>query len=260
LNSITRPGLPSTYLTAKVAGDYRVREEVFKKLNVDKINNCFGCVFPKYQEYWLWVVGTGETYPSSVFVYSMLRDVWMYYEFSATTTVGHYLVDPKVAYSELIGTFADQHWHFDDSSLEGLYDSLVMCKGTSDAVFIDDTVGTDGGTFDAAGTWIAGTAIDFTLITRDFIGTDLAHVDRFSRFRFEAYGDGDITAAQSVQYVRDQGLFGDTQTITLTPEFLERNYLGDIKGSHLRIMFYGSGQVSFRWMQPYAIRQDLQGR
>jgi hypothetical protein len=240
-------------------GAYRVREELFNVLNKGQINNCFGILYEKFQEYWLFVVGSGETYPTHAFVYSIPRDCWFYFSFAATISVGWMHTNPGTTIDELIGTIDEQNWSFDQASMEGLTFTLLMSRnGTKQTQMLDETMGSDDGYLDATGTWHTGSDINTRLITRDFLYTTLPQQDRTERVTFEAYGTS-VTVAYSNFYETNPASppFLVSYAIALTAEYLERMYFPDAVGEHIRFMFTSTSFISLRWIQPYAIITEI---
>jgi len=223
---------------------------------MDKINQCFGSFFPKYKEYWLWVVQSGETYPTSVFVYSILRDAWFYFEFTSTICTGNYHIEAANTIDSLIGTIDEQNWTMESSYLEGMLASIVLGKEVGDVQVIDDKLCSDNGYYDAGGTWIPGTIVPTRLITRDFFYQDISRQDRTTQLNFEAYGKT-VDVGYSSYYETDPTAFEDITEITLTPQHKERHYFPDAVGEHIRFCFESDDFFLLRWMQPYAIPIEL---
>ena len=238
-------------------GQHRVRDRIFELLNINGINSCFGSIFPKHQEYWLWIPKIGETHPSSVFVYSILRNVWSYFEFSSTTTVGYFHIDLNVTtWDQLVGTWDEQNWTWDSSSLAGLDKALVLAKSTGDTFIIDDSVGKDEGYTRGDGTDVAGSDIVTRLITRDFIFSDLPSDDRVTRLEFEAVGET-VDVSYSHDFELDTVSFKGLESLTLSPKFQPHKYFPDTVGEHIRFAFEATGFFSIRWIIPYAIVEEL---
>lgn len=235
---------------------YRTRDKVFTLLNQDELNNCFASIYPKFKEYWLWIVKTGETYPTSVFVYSILQDIWYYFEFDATVCTGEYHIQGAPTIDELIGTIDEQNWTFEASYTEGAVASMILSPDGENTRVLDDTIGSDGGYYDPDGTWNVGTAISTRLITRDFIFGDLPRQDRVERVDFEAYGTS-VDVSYSSKYVTDPAAFLVTISTTLTPAFEERHYFPDAVGEHIRFLFESDKYWAIRWVQPYAVIKEI---
>ena len=234
----------------------RIRDKIFSVINFDELNNCFGNLYPKYNEYWLWIVKTGETTPSSVFVYNILRNTWQYFEFSATNCVGFFHQEAGNTIASLVGNISEQAWTFAGSALSGTLDSAVLGYTAGDCYIIDDSLGTDGGYYDATGTWVAGTPISSRLITRDFIFADIPKKERVQDVEFEAYGTS-VDVSCSGDYEIDPLNFTSLQTITLTPAQKSRHYFPDQVCQHIRFCFKASAYIAIRWIIPYAVVHNL---
>ena len=237
---------------------HRVRESIFETLNADKINNCFGVFYPRWKEYWLFVVGSGETYPTRAYVYSILKDIWYFFEFSeAFTCAGTLHIQSSPTIDELVGTIDEQNWRLEGGYNEGTRVSLVMGQESGEVNYIDGTIGTDGGYIDASGTWNSGTEISTRIITRDFIFDDLPREDRVTQLDFEAQGT-EVEVSYSNQYTVNIGSYRVPQDIVMGADFSELSYFPDAVGAHIRFKFEASTSWAFRWMQPYAVVQEFQ--
>jgi len=237
---------------------YRTRDEILNDLNADKTNNAFGALFPRYKEYWLFIPGTDETYPSHLYIYSILKDIWYYFEFPTGFTCASFLhLQGSPTIDELIGTIDEQNWILSGGYTEGLLTSMVLGKESNGIDVLDDTMGADAGYFEADGTWNAGTAISTRLITRDFIYTDLPNEDRTQQLDYEAFG-GDVNVSYSNLYTKTTAAFQNVVTMTLSPEFRERRYFPDAVGQHIRFMFEATEYWAIRWAQPYAVVTEFQ--
>lgn len=237
-------------------GQYRTREEIFKSLNQNQLMKCFGSLYSQFQEYWLWITKTGETYPSSVFVYSILLNIWYYFEFTATACTGVFHVETGATIDELIGTIDEQNWRYDDVSLEGTTQSLLIAPSAGEVNVMDNKMSSEGGYWNISRTWVAGTAISSRLITRDFIYNALHQVDRTERMVFEAYGNSTVDVSYDSDYSINPAAFHSEYAITLTAEYLKRYYFPDAVAEKIRFCFEASDYWSIRWLQPFAIATE----
>ena len=236
---------------------HRVRDHIFTNTNQGKIRKCFGSFFPAYKEYWLWTVGSGADYPTQVYVYNILNDVWYYFTMPACTSAGDGFVDGNPTIDDLIGTINDQNWRLDSASTEGLLNATIITPASGmSAGVLDDTIATDGGYWQGDETWVAGAVIDWELITRDFIYGDVPQQDRTQRIDIEALGT-DFLMAYSSKYITNTAAFLFSTTITLTAEFEELHYFPDAVGEHIRFSLTGDDPFRFRWLQPYAVIEEL---
>lgn len=228
----------------------RIRNKLFELLNVDRIQYCFGSINDKYKEYWLWIVTSGNNYPTSVFVYTITKNCWSYFTFSQTTALGKFYTQRGVTIDDLVGTIDQQNWTLDGGLLEGTIRTNVMALSTGDCFALDDLLAED---YIING---VGTAISFELITKDFIYESLPHKDRTQRMHVEGQGV-DVTVGESARYIQDVAMFDNKQTLVLGVGYEEAHYWPDKVNEHLRFSFEGSGSVSLRWIQPFSIKQEL---
>jgi hypothetical protein len=239
----------------KESGQYRTRNQIFSALNQNQLNKCFGSFYPRFQEYWLWVPKSGETNPSSVYIYSVLLGIWYYFEFTATTCTGSFHSESGATIDELIGTIDDQNWRLDDVSLEGTTQSLLIAPAAGQVNMMDDKMSLDGGYWDADETWVSGTAISTRLITRDFIYSKLHQYERTERLIFEALGVT-VDVSYNADYSIDPLGFHQEETLTLDGAYVKRYYFPDAVTEKIRFCFQASDYWSIRWLQPFAIATE----
>lgn len=238
--------------------NYRTRSEIFTTLNSNKINNCFGAIFPRFKEYWLFITGTDETYPTRAFIYSILKDIWYFFNFATGYTCANlFNVQNEPTIDELIGTIDEQNWLLSGGYTEGKLLSLVLGKAIRGIDYLDDTMATDSGYIQADGTWVPGAAISSRLISRDFIFNQLQLEDRVQQLDLEAQG-GDIDVSYARTYTRLPGAFDNAETITLNTTYTEQRYFPDTVGQHIRFMIESTVYWSIRWLQPYAVITEFQ--
>lgn len=228
----------------------RIRNHLFSHMNRARLQYFFGSFDEKYKEYWLWTVVVGQSYPTCVYVYSLQRNSWSYFEFEPTTCVGKYYSLSGLTYDELIGTYNQQNWTFNSGTLAGTLRTPIMCLAAGDVYTYDDRLAED---------YIinnAGTAIAYRLITRDVIYADLGRKDRTQRVHFEAAGES-TTVGHSTNYSQDVNEFVNKVTIALDGENREKHYWPDTVFEKIRLSFEGSGQFILRWIQAFSITEGL---
>lgn len=244
-------------------GNYRVRERIFSVLNNAKVHYCMANIYPKYQEYWLWIVRENEDYPSCVFVYNMVRGVWSYFEFAATTCVGLYnkrvetAIAGQVSYDELVGSYNEQNWAFEGGYLDTTVQSPILAYEAGNVYIIDETLVSDGSYTDDNGNFVSGTPIPVEFITRDFTLGDISYQKRFLRLNFEAVGQSVSVGCSPIQEL-DVAAFQDKDTVALDATSEERHYFPDLVNETIRFCFEASGYFSLRWLQPQGIELDYE--
>lgn len=243
-------------------GNYRVRDKIFSILNNDRVHYCMANIYPKYQEYWLWIVRTGETYPSSAFIYNMIRGVWFYFEFEPCTCVGLYTkrtsgTSSSRTYDELVGTYDEQNWTFEGGYLAGTVQYPILAYQSGNVYIVDDMLVSDGSYVDNSGTFVSGTLIPIEFITRDFTLGDISYQKRFNRLNFEATGT-EVTVGHLGYQSQDVSEFLYKTTIPLDNTNEERHYFPDFVNETIRFSFEASGFFSLRWMQPQGIELDYE--
>ena len=227
----------------------RVRNQIFNRLNKDKIQNCFSSYDDQYKEYWLWIVRAGNTYPTDVFVYSLQYDTWSFFTFPEISAVGMYFVTNTRTWNQLVGSWNQQQWRWKDGNLEGTVRVPVMARYGGDVFVTDYRLVEDF----VSGT--SGTPIAWSLVTKDFIAQTLEHKDRMQRVHFEAKGH-QVTVSNSCTYSQDITTFGEATTIPLSSQQDEHQYWPDMVHEHIRLGFSGVGAFSLRWIQPFSVTQE----
>jgi hypothetical protein len=254
--SLTIPARELT-IQPRATGGHRVRESIFRDLNNDDVHKCFGAIYPKFQEYWLWILKKNETYPTTAWIYNIGRDIWYRFVFGAVVTSGNYFVAKGDTWVDLLGTWAEQNWTWGSSDLGSLTDSMVIGYSGGGSHYIDDNVSSDESYVDSDGNNIPGNAVTHYWITRDFIFSSLPHPDRCTRMLVESQGLEDVTAGVSNAYITDPAAFGTQTAIPQTIDYRERAYFPDVVGKHVRFSLSGTGYVAYRWMQPFAVIHEL---
>ena len=241
-------------------GASRIRDEIFRVLNQDNVLNCLGIINQEHKEYWLFIVKSGQTYPTDAYVFNILRAVWYKFRFSAVTSSGEYHVNPTSAIDDLLGTIDDQNFLLNTGQLDGLIASPVLAFSGGDTFLIDETKNKDESYHnEATDAWVSGSAITSDFVSRDFIYEDLARDDRTIQLEFESAGENP-TVGVSNDFNTDGGSFIQKQTITNTPEISKNLYYPDVEGKHVRFHFTFPGWARLRWMQPSAIRKERWNR
>lgn len=241
-------------------GASRIRDEIFRVLNQDNVLNCLGIINQEHKEYWLFIVKSGQTYPTDAYVFNILRAVWYKFRFSAVTSSGEYHVNPTSGIDDLLGTIDDQNFLLNTGQLDGLIASPVLAFSDGDTFLIDETKNKDESYHnEATDAWVSGSAITSDFVSRDFIYQDLARDDRTIQLEFESAGENP-TVGVSNDFDTDGGSFIQKQTITNTPEISKHLYYPDVEGKHVRFHFTFPGWARLRWMQPSAIRKERWNR
>lgn len=236
-------------------GQFRTQATIMQNLNMNKLNHCFGIVVPQNQEYWLWIVDSSGTYPSRVYVYSILLGIWYYHEFSETICAGHFHVESGATWDDLIGDWDEQNWTWDEVGLEGTTKSVLLGWAAGQVDVMDNKLATDEGYWDADTTWVPGTAISTRLITRDFIFNNLQLFDRVERLSFEAFGTTCQVGYDWI-YNINPATFLQIEDVTLSQAFDERFYFPDANTKKIRFLFTSSNYFSLRWAQPFAVATE----
>lgn len=238
-------------------GYYRVRDDLFKRIDQQQVNNYLGFINQTHKEYWLGVVLPGETYPTRWYIYNILLDIWYIYEYPAVTSIGEYRKEPTSdTIADLIGTIGEQRWTFQSASFTGLLRNPTLAYEDGSVRLIDESLTTTGGYTDPlTDNWITGSEIPCYLITRDFVYDNLHRVDRTTRVKFEATGDS-VEVRCSTEYDTEQAAMDQPQIITMGQRD-EYNYDPDYVGRHIRFGFFFDAFAQIRWIQPYGVPTSL---
>ena len=142
---------------------------------------------------------TGSTYPNKALRYSIDTKAWYERSFAHTFTgYGPFLAVASFSWNDLVGSWLDQVWQWNSSSMVTQADTILLCSAESSQVYEYDYVSTLDNT----------TAIQYTVETKDFVLTD-------SEFRLDTvtlYMQG---TSVLLEYSVDQGLSWNTlSTIT----------------------------------------------
>jgi len=229
--------------------EHRVRDAIFDILTTDQLRHMFGRIYPRFNEYWLWITTDDNTFPTEVFVYNIKLNAWSRFKFNQTPDMGLYHTVSGQTIDDLVGTIDDQNWTLDSGILDGSAESPVIADDTGGTFVLDERVNSDYLTASTS------QPIPIRFVSRDFTHVDLPRKERNNQFLFEALG-GTI----EVSYSRDFGVtFKREKTLTLQPQFTRSRYWIDTNADNIRFKFAGDQTDQFlalRWMQALAITRE----
>lgn len=246
-------------------GEFRIRDLLFQELSANKIHECFAAVYSRFDEYHLFIMrtknvdpddATVQRFPDRAYVYRRKMDAWWTATYpDEISAMGVFNTSSGITIGDLIGTIGEQNWTFQSSILNGALEAPILARLTGDVYAADERLNSDFGYDDGTDTWVTGTAIPWTLETRDFTFADLARRDRTQRLHFESLGK-----TFEVSYSTNYGTTWDqVETITVDPQFSEKMYWPDSSSKHIRFRFRGTTIAQFasiRWMQAFAMIEE----
>ena len=95
-----------------------VLREIIDSIDPEQLDRCFAHIIPDRKEYWLFIPTSGSTYPDTAWCYNYELKSWSKYIFNDyITRAGLYQLQASVTMNELVGTFDQQDWRFDDRTL-----------------------------------------------------------------------------------------------------------------------------------------------
>jgi len=208
-------------------------------------------IYPKFNEYWLWITTQDVSLPDTVFVYRIELDAWTVFKFDETPAAGLYHTQSGVRIDDLIGTIDEQNWTLDSSTLDGTIESPFISRESDNKTYVlDNTLNSD-----YSDGVTAGNPIDFFFTTRDFVFTDRPRLDRSNQLDFESLGKN-----IDIEYSADYGAsFQKPRNVLLDPTYSRKRYWLDRVTDHIRFKFTGDQSDQFfsmRWSQVLGIVRE----
>ena len=235
----------------RVAVD-RVRDEIFDVVDQNRLHLCYAQIYPYHDEYWLWIIKPGETYPTTAYIYKVSMQAWYRFVFAETPAMGLYHTKSGRVIDDLVGTIDEQHWRLDQGVLEGSSESPLISTANGDVYVMDERIGTDYNRIGSDGTYTKGQDIPWIIETRDFIGEELTKMDRSSRLHYEYSG-----FPHTIEHSRDYGgNWYKSYTREDHSRYKRNEYWPDVSTEHIRFRLRGSKRITVRWFQHLFITRE----
>lgn len=205
-----------------------VREEVFSRINREKINRCWALHIQELNEIWFAVVISGEDWPTEIWKYNYRLGYW-FFDTCASLTCGiTYERVNTLAWDDAVGTWDEQQTAWDAGVTVASWEDTILGRADGYTDQLDYTTTNDN-----------QLAVSAFFITKDFVGEQLEVSERWLQFNVWAKGPGKLY----VDYSTDFG-----STWTSIPYKSSQAYV-DLDGTMRQYEFYldtWAPQIRFR--------------
>jgi hypothetical protein len=229
----------------------RIRKYLFDNLNLDRLDKNFAVYNPIKKEYMLFVClnSSATDTPIDCFVYNTELGIWsrnIYPETQAGLVLN---INPSGSIDDL-----------GDASIDSLGDTLIEDLSGNTIKRVITAMGAEShvhkrGLYDKSGTESPVLVVPY-LITKDFIGQSLEHMDRSQLLHIEGRS-GIIAVLHSGSYDTNPDLFLGKVAFNQSSGFVRSSYHPDMIAYAIRYCIILTNFASVRWIQNFSVRQEL---
>lgn len=228
-----------------------VRDDVFARINRQKINRCFAVHVQELTEIWFFVVISGFSWPTEIWKYNYRTGFW-YMDTCDLFTCGiKWERTNTLTWDDAVGTWDEQQTVWDSGTTVASWEDIVFGLSTGYCHSLDYTTTDDN-----------GTAVSAYFITKDFIGKGIEFNNRWLQIDVWAKGPGKLY----VDYSVDEGsnwvnipLSSSTAYLDLDGTYRKYKLDVDVWSPQIRFRFRNavSGEVFFiRNFMPYYLSRE----
>lgn len=232
-----------------------VRDEVFNKVDRNKMNRCFAIHVQELTEIWFFIIISGDTWPKEVWKYNYRNGFWYVDTCSELTAAIKWEKILSESWDDDNGTKiwdeALDLWDAGDSIAD--WEEVVFGNKDGNTMKLDYTKADD-----------LGVAVDGVFETKDFIGNSLELKSRWLQIDFWARGSSG--AKLYIDYSIDEGStwinvpYSSSKTyIELTEKPVQYNVYFDVYASEIRFRTRNSesGQIFYiKAFFPYYLSKE----
>jgi len=230
-----------------------IRDEVFRKLNTEKINRCFAVHVRQYKEVWFFIVTSGNEWPTEIWKHNYENNFWYYDTCDQITAMAIWQRTTAGTWDADVGTWDEAIDRWDDSTQNAESDTLVFGDKYGYCRSFDPALAND-----------SGTAVEGWFESKDFTGETF---ERYSRWeQFDVWASGTYGARLYVDYSTDYGLnwtnipyTSSTAYATLTESCEKYEFWFDKVAEHVRFRIRNaqSGEIfTLRQFMPYYLSRE----
>lgn len=231
-----------------------VRDEVFSKLNVKRVNRCFAMHVKKYKEVWFFIVTSGHDWPTEIWKHNYENNFWYYDTCDEITAMILWQRTSVGTWDGDSGTWDEAQDHWDDSTLSEESEELVFGDKDGYCRKFDPTLAND-----------SGTAIEGWFESKDFVGGAFEKYTRWEQF--DVWASGTYGAKLYVDYSIDEGLnwtnipYNSTSYayVTLTEKCTKFEFWLDVVAEKIRFRIRNAeaGEIfTLRQFMPYYLSRE----
>lgn len=166
-----------------------VRDEVFSRINREKINRCFAVHVQELNEVWFFVVIAGNSWPTEVWKYQYRLGFWYFDTCDQLTAAIKWERINTVAWNDATGTWDQAQSVWDASATVADWEDIMFGASDGFCAKLDYTTTND-----------RGTAVSSSFITKDFVADTLEKNKRWLRFDVWGRGPGKLYVDYSTDF------------------------------------------------------------
>lgn len=167
-----------------------LRDEVFSRLDRNKISRCFAIHVQELTEVWFFVVISGSSWPTEVWKYNYRTGFW-YYDTCDSLTCGiKWERVNTISWNDSVGTWDEQQTVWDTGTTIAAWEDIVFGLSTGYTHNLDYTTTDDN-----------GVAVSAHVITKDYTGDILEFNKRWLQLDVWGKGPGKLY----IDYSTDEG-------------------------------------------------------
>lgn len=205
-----------------------VREEVFSRINRQKIKRCFANHIQELNEVWFYVVIAGYDWPTEIWKYNYRNSFWYFDTCSELTSAIRWERTNTLSWADATGTWDEAQTAWDAGVTVASWEDIVFGDADGYTHVLDYTTTNDN-----------GVAVSSYFITKDFIGETMEFAERWLRFDVWAKGPGKLW----VDYSTDFGSNWTSIPYTSSQSYAD---LDSVMRKHEWYMDVWAEQIAFR--------------
>lgn len=230
-----------------------VREEVFSRINSEKLSRCFALHVQGLNEIWFFVVITGYDWPTEVWKYNYRTGFW-YMDTcdQLTSAISWERVESK-SWDDMSGSWDSQQLKWDDNTSTISGEEVVFGLSTGYTQILDYSTTNDN-----------GVAVSAFFTTKDFTGEVLERHKRWLEVKVDAKGVGKLYVDYSINEGNTWVNIPHTSSVVyadLTGDYGWYSFYFDVVSDKIRLRFRNavSGETFYiRNLYPYyLVREEL---
>lgn len=233
----------------------RIREEVFGKLDRDKIRRCFAMHVQDQTEVWFFIVVSGHNWPSEIWKYNYRTGFWYFDTCSElTSAIAWKRINTQTWDQDTPGSWNDALDVWDAADVVANWEEVLFGDSLGNTMKMDANAADD-----------LGVVVDARFSTKDFVGDQMEFEKRWLRLDVWARSGG-ITAKLFIDYSTDSGFswtnipYSSTSAyVPLTNSTKKYEMYFDIWSPQIRFRFRNSesGEIFYITnFYPYYLSRD----
>lgn len=228
-----------------------VREYVFNRIDRTNINRCFAIHVQEVTEIWFFIVTTGANWASEVWKYNYKLGFW-YFDTCNNITAGiRWKNLTALAWDDAIGTWDQQQVVWDDATIAGNWEEIMLGASDGFSEKVDYTTTND-----------RSTAVEGWFISKDFIAESHEFGARWLKFDLWSKGPGKLYVDYSTNFGEDWTNipYQSSQAYVNLDEVMTKyEWYFDIWAQHIRFRLRNAESMETFYLQsffPYYLNRE----